>query len=71
MDWGIMEMEEMEEKGKGMVQKMERLTAREKMEVFVVCCVWKWDDVEWMNARVFIGVVEGTYGCLFKMQVAN
>ena len=32
-------MEEMEEKGKGMVQKMERLTAREKMEVFVVCCV--------------------------------
>ena len=28
-------MEEMEEKGKGMVQKMERLTAREKMEVFV------------------------------------
>ncbi|KAB2602907.1 S ribonuclease [Pyrus ussuriensis x Pyrus communis] len=34
MDWGIMEMEEMEEKWKG---NGEKLTAREKMEVFVMC----------------------------------
>ena len=58
MDWGIMEMEEMEEKWKG---NGEKFTVREKMEVFVVCCVWNEMMNEWMNVRVFIGVVEGIY----------
>ncbi|KAB2612747.1 S ribonuclease [Pyrus ussuriensis x Pyrus communis] len=57
MDWGIMEMEEMEEKWKG---NGEKLTAREKMEVFVVCvCPLIFLFIVAQGLRDVVGVLNG------------